>query len=118
MSESETTPAAETAAIENPNKSAILALTAKKHVKMYLLKTVAGMKGSHIAKELNTNAGHVGNELKKYKEDATRVEKAVNLWEEANASPTDEVTGVNPNASTTDEVPGVNLLDDSNLSVE
>jgi transcriptional regulator len=43
----------------------ILQLQVKKHVKIYKLKQ-AGLTNSQIAKELNTNAGHVYNALKKY----------------------------------------------------
>ena len=46
-------------------KENIIALTCKKHVKIYKLKQL-GLSNKEIAETLGTNAGHVYNALKNY----------------------------------------------------
>lgn len=46
-------------------KESIIALTCKKHVKIYKLKQL-GLSNKEIAEALATNAGHVYNALKNY----------------------------------------------------
>jgi transcriptional regulator len=53
----------------------ITALTAPKHVKIYKL-SETGMPSSQIAAILGTNAGHVWNVLKSYKDSPEKAEKA------------------------------------------
>ena len=64
---------------DHPQKQVIVDMTAKRHQKIYLLKSVVGMKGSHIAKLLGTNPGHVGNVLKDYKDNPEKATKAGEL---------------------------------------
>jgi transposase len=59
--------------MEAQNK--ILQLHCLKHVKIYKLSQL-GLKNKEIATLLGTNAGHVYNALKKYKEDGSLIEKA------------------------------------------
>lgn len=60
----------------------ILNLTCLKHIKIYKLHQL-GLKDKEVAALLNTNAGHVYNALKKYKNDPVRVDQA-NLITETN----------------------------------
>lgn len=53
-------------------------MTVKKHIKIYLL-SLEGLKNIEIAKALGTNAGHVYNVLKDYKENPQKAEYAKSL---------------------------------------
>jgi len=53
----------------------IIDLKCVKHIKIYKL-SQAGYKNSDIAKHLSTNAGHVYNVLKDYREKPEKVEAA------------------------------------------
>lgn len=72
MAKKETVPATlpDTTAV-----SAILALTCKRHQKVWLLHKT-GMKQSEIARQMGTNAGHVGNVMRDYREHPEKAEKA------------------------------------------
>ena len=69
----------------NYQQKAILALTEKKHVKIYLLHTT-GLKGGHIAKLLSTNAGHCGNVIREYSLVQTKVDYAMSKMPLATAA--------------------------------
>lgn len=56
-------------------KENILALTCKKHIKMYKLKQL-GLTNKEIAEALNTNPGHVYNALKDYEAKPQKKEAA------------------------------------------
>ena len=56
-------------------KEEVIALSCKKHVKIYKLSQL-GLSNKEVAEALKTNVGHVFNVLKSYKEDASKVEKA------------------------------------------
>lgn len=62
-------------------KEQITQLTCKKHVKIYKLKQL-GLTNKEIAEALGTNAGHVYNALKQYKDKPELVEKADLIQEE------------------------------------
>lgn len=55
------------------NKDQIKQIHSTKRVKIYLL-SKAGLKNSEIAKELGTNAGHVYNVLKDFKDHPEKAE--------------------------------------------
>lgn len=62
-------------------KKQILQLTSKRHVKIYLLSSLVGIKGKEIAASMSTNQGHVGNVLRDYAEHADKQTTARDLWE-------------------------------------
>ena len=59
-------------------KEQISGLTAKKHVKIYLLKSI-GLTNKEIAEAVGTNAGHVHNALKDYEKNPAKAEEAKKL---------------------------------------
>lgn len=61
------------------NEFEILQLTCLKHIKIYGLH-LNGLKNTEIAKLCGTNAGHVYNVLKSYKDNPEKIEKANALF--------------------------------------
>lgn len=59
----------------NEQINQIKELTAKKHVKIYKLHKL-GLSNKDIATHLGTNAGHVYNALKTYKDNQERIKEA------------------------------------------
>jgi transcriptional regulator len=56
-------------------KERIVDLPCKKHIKIYKLKEL-GLSNKEIADALGTNAGHVYNALKAYKDNPSKIEQA------------------------------------------
>lgn len=59
--------------------TAILILEAKKHVRIFLLHHVCGLRGVDIANLLSTNPGHVGRVLAEYRADPAKQAAALKL---------------------------------------
>lgn len=61
--------------INEAQKAAILSMTSRKHVKIWLLHSL-GMNGKDIATATGTNAGHVGNVVRDYNDHPAKVAAA------------------------------------------
>ena len=63
----------------------ITRITSKKHVKIWLLYSVALLTKGDVARALGTNAGHVGNALKDYENNPAKKESANAIWAKESA---------------------------------
>lgn len=81
MAKKEPVPPTELSEEMAETKKQVLQMTSKRHIKIFLLSNLVGIKPKEIATAMGTNQGHVGNVLRDYSEHADKGATAKELWD-------------------------------------